>query len=432
MRAFFLRLSVATACIAIASTLSAQAVRSRERTFEASETLAADLRRARIHTGPFYLLSYLQFSDLGYNSQFFFPTAQQGGGLSFAVSAPQKLYFVPARKTIYALTFTPEYAFFSKASAGAQSGNGWGYLTRGDAHFLLNHIYINPYIQQSNKLQALSGEINRIVTQRNETVGVGGELRYSSKTRLLYSASGERFTYPAARYQPDNLGSGVELNGVPIPIQDLDRRTRNARLSLLHHTFPLTSLTLASEWNRYTFPNAIDKNSTRRFLGAGFIRDNGRTILRGEAGPAVLHFSIPGGHDFRGVTGNLNLSQRLGTKNNMSLGVDRDAEFSIAAGQTYYVADRAMFELDRNATRRLTLRFTSTVGRDRYPVFTVDPFTNSLGRRLDEFSFTAIGWRYAMRHARGGFDIGYYQRRSNFGIDEESGIRLAIALSLSP
>src|SRR5437762_3970772 len=60
----------------------AQNLRSRERTFEASETLAADLRRARIHSGPFYLLSYLQFSDLGYESQFFFPTSEQGGGRS--------------------------------------------------------------------------------------------------------------------------------------------------------------------------------------------------------------------------------------------------------------------------------------------------------------------------------------------------------------
>src|SRR5437762_6208861 len=118
----------------------AQNLRSRERTFEASETLAADLRRARIHSGPFYLLSYLQFSDLGYDSQFFFPTSEQGGGLSLAVSAPQKLYFVPAKKTVYAISFTPEYAFFSKGAS-----NAWGYLVRGDAHYLLNHIYLNAF-----------------------------------------------------------------------------------------------------------------------------------------------------------------------------------------------------------------------------------------------------------------------------------------------
>ena len=69
MRAIFLRLWVAAACFAIGSSAWAQAVRSRERTFEASETLAADLRRARVHSGPFYLLSNLQFSDLGYESQ---------------------------------------------------------------------------------------------------------------------------------------------------------------------------------------------------------------------------------------------------------------------------------------------------------------------------------------------------------------------------
>lgn len=427
MRAIFLRLTIAAACIAIGSTLFAQTTRSRDRTFEASETLAADLRRARIHTGPFYLLSYLQFSDLGYESQFFFPTSQQGSGLSLAVAAPQKLYFVPARKTIYALTFTPEYAFFTKGS-----GNGWGYLARGDAHYLFNHLYINPYVLQSNKLQALSGEINRVVTQRSETAGVGGEFRYSSRTHVFYSFSGQRYTYPASRYQPTLTGAGVDIGGFVVPIEELDRRERNARLSILHHTFPVTSLTLAGEWNHYQFPNAVERTSTRHYVAPGFIFDNGRTQLKGEAGPAVLHFETPGASDFRGVTGNLNYSHRLGTKMTLTAAAERDADFSIAPTERYYVADRGNIGLERQASRRLTLRFFSSVGRDLYPALTFNPLNATFARRNDEFSYTGIGWRYTMRHARGGFDIGYYQRKSNFGIDEQSGIRLAIALSLSP
>lgn len=430
MRGLILRLFVAAACLAIASSALAQAVRSRERTFEASETLAADLRRARVHTGPFYLLSYLQFSDLGYDNEFFFPTGDQAGGLSFAISAPQKLYFVPARKTIYSITFTPEYAVFSGDSANVS--NAWGYLVRGDAHYLLNHLYINAYATQANKLQALSGEINRIATQREETVGVTGELRYSSKTHAFYSFSGRRFSYPASRYQPTDTGAGVDFTGAPINIFELDRRERNARLSLLHHTFPLTSLTLATEWNRYTFPNSTERNSTRRYAAPGFLYDSGRTTIKGEAGPAVLHFEVPGSPDFHGVVGHASLGHRLGPKTTMTLAADRDVDFSIALAERYYTADRALFALDRQATRRLTLRFSSTYGRDVYPALTLNPANSQLARRVDDFSFTAVGWRYTLRHARGGFDIGYYRRRSNFDIDEQSGIRLAIALSLSP
>jgi hypothetical protein len=421
VRANFLRLSIAAACIAIGASAWAQNLRSRERTFEASETLAADLRRARIHSGPFYLLSNLQFSDLGYENQFFFPTSQQGGGLSLAVSAPQKLYFVPAKKTIYAVSFTPEYAFFSKGAS-----NAWGYLVRGDAHYLLNHLYTNAYAEQSNKLQALSGEINRVVTQRAETVGVAGEFRYSSRTRAFYSASARHFTYPASRYQPNDL-QNIDINS----INDLDRRERNGRFSLLHHTFPLTSLTLAGEWNKYTFLTAADKDSVRHYVAPGFTYDSGRTALKGEAGPAVVHFYTPG-KDFRGIVGNAQLSHRIGPKMTLAAGADRDFDFSIAAGQRYYVADRAVVALDRQASRRLTLRISSTLGRDVYPVATFNPVSAAFERRDDQFTFTAIGWRYTLRHARGGFDIGYYQRKSNFGIDEQSGIRLAVALSLSP
>ena len=192
-------------------------------------------------------------------------------------------------------------------------------------------------------------------------------------------------------------------------------------------------MTLASEWNRYTFQVATDKNSTRRYLAPGFAYDNGRTTLKGEAGPAVLHFQTPGpSPDFRGLVGNAQYGHRIGPKMSLTMAADRDVDFSIAAAERYYVADRASLALERQATRRLTLRFSSTLGRDVYPIATINPVDIQLARRHDEFSWTAIGWRYAMRHARGGFDIGYYQRRSNFDIDEQSGIRLAIALSLSP
>ena len=430
MRVCVLRLAVAAACLAIgSSSLFAQGVRTRERTFEASEVLAADLRRARVHSGPFYLLSNIQFSDLGYESQFFFPSAEQGGGFSLVVSAPQKLYFVPTRKTIYSLTVTPEYAFFNKG--GGNGDSPWGYLVRGDAHYLLNHIYINVFGMQSNRLQALSGEINRIVTQRDETAGVTGEFRYSSKTHAFYTFSGRRATYPSSRYQPSDLTAPVP--GIRGSIFDLDRRERNARVSLLHRTFPLTSLTLAAEANKYTFPSSADRNSTRRYVAPGLAYDSGRTTFKAEAGPAVVHFYTPSlTPDFHGIVGNAAFGHSINPKTSLTLAADRDVDFSIAAGERYYVGDRALFAVERQATRRLSLRFSSTVGRDIYPVDTLNPVNALFERRRDEFSFTAIGWRYTMRHIRGGFDIGYYQRRSNFEIDEQNGIRLGIALSLSP
>ena len=420
MRAFILRLSIAAACLAIGSSSFGQVTRSRDRTFEASETLAADLRRARLHSGPFYLLSNIQFSDLGYESQYFFPTAEQIGGFSLVLSAPQKLYFVPARKTIYALSFTPEYAFFNRGATHAP----WGYLVRGDAHYLLNHIYINPYLQESDRLQALSGEVNRVVTQREKTAGVGGEFRYSSKTRALYAFSVKRFTYPDTRYQPADIAASLV---------ELDRRERNARVALLHKTFPLTSLTLAGEVNKYTFPLVTDRDSIRHYVAPGFIYDNGRDTWKTEIGPAVLHFYAPGpAPDFRGVVGNSAYGRRIGPKTTLTLSGDRDVDFSIAGSERYYVADRALVAIERQATRRLTLRFASTVGRDIYPTATFNLNDAQFERRRDEFSFTSVGWRYAFRHIKGGFDVGYYQRHSNFNIDEENGIRLAIALSISP
>jgi hypothetical protein len=412
------RLLIAAACFALsAGAAFAQGLRARDRSFEASETLAADLRRARIHAGPFYLLSSIQLSDLGYEQQFFLPTAQQSGGFSADIAAPQKLYFVPARKTIYALTFTPEYAIFSRAGGAHQ----WGYLARGEAHYLLNHFYFNPYVQHSDRLVAAIGEIDRVVTQRENSVGLNGEYRYSSKTRLIYAASGNRFTFPGgSRYQPTDVSL----------LPELDRNEHNYRATLRHQTFPLTALTMTGEWSDYSFRNAPQKDSRRRFFGPGFVYDSGRGTLRAQVGPGQLNFDQPGIKDFKGVLGNASYGHRVGARANLSLAAERDVDFSIYGANNYYIADRASFLFEHQTTRRLTLRAFSTAGRDLYDIPTIGPA--GLVRRHDQMSFTGVGWRYSFRHLRTGFDVGYYQRQSNVDIDEQNGIRLALQLSFSP
>jgi hypothetical protein len=409
------RCAAALTLFTCAFTLSAQeGLRDRDPTFSASKEIANDLNQASAHSGPFYLLSRFQISDLGYSNELYLPVVAASKGLTFAVSAPQRLYFVQSRKAIYSVQVTPSYAWIKKPDGGSQ----FGWTARGDAQYLLNHLYLDLYGQAINDLRPSSAEINRIVTERNHEFGAKGELKYSTRTSLFFTAVHRSMRFPVDRFQPVEV---VDL--VPL----LDRNESDYRVSLLHKTFPVTSLLLAAERGNYTFPNFPSRDAHRTYAGAGFIWDRGRERWHFEAGPTKLNFRTVGVKDFSGLTGNTDASFRVNERSLLNLAASRDLDFSIAGQNGYYVFDRAQASWSYLATRHLTLRAISEVGRDSYQVA-----ENGVFRR-DEYSFNGVGWDYAVRHAQGGFDVGYFRRTSNVLEGErQHGIRLLAHLSFTP
>lgn len=394
-----------------------EGLRDRDRTFEASRKIATDLQRARFHYGPFYVLSNLELSDIGYNQTLLSPTTSSDGAISLGIRAPQRLYFVPTKKQIYSFELTPQYAFATDKLSNGQAG----YLGRADAQYLLNHLYLDVYGLRADEARSATSEINRLVTVRENTVGVAGEFRYSSRTSASFSAASRKFEYPTDRLQPER-----------IPVSLLDRREHGYRVSLQHKTFPLTSLLVTGEYGSYSFDRATYKNAHRTYAGAGAVRDSGRATLRVEAGLAKLHFLDPQSPDFRGVVGNLQGTYQLTGRSQATAELLRDTDFSIFADRNnFYVSDRAAVAVTYIATKRLSLNASTSVTRNRYPVPSVDRY-GVLHRRQDTAIFPAVGWLYTRRRITGGFDIGYYKRVSNFDVDESDGIRLILHLSLTP
>src|SRR5881392_3612950 len=123
--------TVVAICVVVAGTVAAEAqeLRDRDRTLAASRQIADDLRRARMHYGPFYLLSSIQLADIGYDQDFFVPVANTSSGFRFGLSAPQRLYFSPNRKTFFSVELTPQWSRFGGLSAHDQTG----YKGRADA-----------------------------------------------------------------------------------------------------------------------------------------------------------------------------------------------------------------------------------------------------------------------------------------------------------
>ncbi len=389
-------------------------LRDRERAFSASQEIANDLRKAHFHHGAFYLLNTIQLSDIGYDSSFYVPTADKQSGFRFGIQAPTRLYIVPRKKTVYSLDVRPEWSFFSKN----RSSVVFGYRVRADAQYLLNHLYLDFYAVSADQLRADVSEIARLLTEKTFNGGVSGELKYSSRTSMTFNASTGNTRHPLDAIQPS------------APVQLLDRSEHDYRLSIHHKTFPLTSLFVASEYSDYSFSDAVFKNGRREYAGLGFVHDTGRTVTQGEAGPGKLDFFRPGQHDFQGVLGNLSSSKKFGHSTTGSLNVSRDVDFSIFALNNYYIADRFSANVMWDATRRLTLTAQAALGRDLYDTPLLGP--HGFLKRRDVFTFPSVGFVYAFARLRGGADIGYVRRTSNFDVNLDHGMRILFRLSFTP
>ncbi len=389
-------------------------LRDRERAIAASQTIAGDLRKAHFHHGAFYLLNTIQLSDIGYDPTFYVPTPDRQSGFRFGIQAPTRFYFVPAKKTVYSIDVRPEWSVFSKDRRNIV----FGYAARADAQFLLNHLYLDFYAIGTHQLRADVAEIARLLTEQVATYGVSGELKYSSRTSATFNASTGKSSHPRDAIQPD------------APVQLLDRSQHDYRFTVHHKTFPITSLFLAAEFSDYSFSEAVFKNGRRTNAGVGFVRDSGRTVTQAEIGEGKLDFFRPGQHDFQGVLGNLASSRKAGKSVTSSLAVSRDVDISIFALNNYYIADRFSTRLAWDATRRLELNAQAALGRDLYETPVAGP--HGFLKRRDVFTFPSIGFVYAFARLRGGLDIGYVRRTSNFDVNLDHGMRILFRLSLTP
>lgn len=392
-----------------------QTLRDRDPDLAAAKKLAADLQQANLHRGPFYLISRIRLSDAGYSDTAFVPTGDTSGGISLTVEAPQRLYFVPRKKTVYSLEVVPGYSWFNE---GGRKGQ-FNYLVRGDAHFLLNHLYLDVYALRADQLRAHVADINRLATAREDEAGVAGEVKYSSRTSALFSVRLRDTSYPQNRFQPD------EAPATEIPVEVLDRTEQNGRLSLQHKTFPQTSLFVAGEVSDYDFKNKASYASRRTYAGGGFLYDAGRTQVRVEAGPMKLDFKDAAEPDYKGLTAQLRASRANGRRT-VYAGASRDVGFSLFLDNAFYIATSAHAGIDYVATRKLTLHARTAVERDDY-----ETPVNGLDRR-DDISFSTVGFTYGVRAVRFGADVGWYERDSTAFGDVDSGIRYVLRLSLTP
>ena len=403
------RLTGVLISLLVAATLQGQTLRDRDPDLAGAKKLAAELQEANFHSGMFYLWSRFRIADAGYTEEAYLPTGEDSGGLALRVEAPQRFYFVPRRKIVFTAELTPGYNVISPGDEDSRVD----YLARGDVHFLFNHLYLDVYTSRADQLRPLLAA-NELARTRDDETGVAGEFKYSSRTSAQFAVRYRKQQYPEDRFEEDD-----------IPLALLDRSERNGRVSFVHKTFPLTSLFVSAEASQYEFSADSRRDSSRRWAGAGFHLNSGRTALRVEAGPVRLDFDDPSQLDYSGLAGTAAVSRSSGHFT-YSAGIGRDIGFAILAGNNFYVAETANARVGYSATRRLSLRGGVVAERHTYEV-PVDGV-----RRRDTISFTSVGFDYGIRRLRFGVDAGWYERNTTTPDGDDSGIRYVVHLSFVP
>ncbi len=385
-------------------------LRDRDPGLRGAKKVASDLEAANFHSGPFYLLSRIRLADAGYSETGYLPTGEDAGGVSLRLEAPQRLYFVPRKKTVFTFEATPGYNIVTRGDTRRRLD----YFLRGDAHFLFNHLYLDVYAFRADQLRAVMAA-NELVRTRDDETGAVGEFKYSSRTSVQF----------AARYRQQQFPDEAVIDGQELELSLLDRDERNGRVSFMHRTFPMTALYAAAEASDYEFERARTRDGSRRYAGAGLQFDSGRTQIQLEAGPARLDFDDPAQVDFEGPLGNARVARSNG-RWRYHAAAARDLGFSIYTNNNYYISDSGTAGVTYAATRRLELR-TGVVG-ERH---TYDVPVGDLMRR-DHISFSSVGFTYGIRRFRFGADAGWYQRSSTAPGEDDSGIRYVLNLSFVP
>ena len=362
-----------------------------------AKRLASELQRATFHSGPFYLLSSFQIADIGYerSDQFFVPTEDQTSGITLNVDAPHRLLLRslaedhPLRRRRPRLQRLPPRRRLEPVQ-----------LPGPRRRAVPPQSPLPRRLRQPRRLRCArtSARLNRLVTAARTTIGVNGEIKYSSRTSFLVAGSERDTSYPRSRIQPDDQ-----------PVERLDRTEQNLRLSGIHKTFRKVSLSLAAEGSEYDFDNQPGfTNSQRRYVAPGLIWEGDRAGLRIEGGPATLTFD-GGRRRIRRLPGRHRRLRAVGAAVEQQPARQSRPRFFGVRGQQLLHRRPGGGAADVRRDPALE------PPRDRVmPAATATNTRINGVKREDDLSFISGGFLHTTRRMRGGVEVGYFQRDSNF------------------
>lgn len=328
----------------------------------AGESLQQMVDAARWKFGIFRVNAALELLNVGYDSDIFYgyldhpvPDFTLSAGLPIQVLIPA------SKKIVIDLFDSPQYMF----CLDTKSERGWNNTFRGRAHFALERFYFQAGGSMASVRRRLSPELD--INIREKRSGLDGlilwQLSRQMSLALIYGNAD--YDYGDAEFGDTSLAE--VLNRKESFIDTVAYVQPNARIRIF----------LDGQYGTYTFAQGATGNRDARsyglFGGLEFLPREGELVpaarVQGAVSLGYVRFDMmdPQFNDGTGLAGTVNLSAELLRRTTARVFFTRGFQFSIYSGATYYVGTTFGGGITRSLSRRTSLSYNLTFGRNDYP-----------------------------------------------------------------
>ncbi len=298
--------------------------RDRDEELDAKRRIEDDLRQAQFSSNRFYLISRFELGDIGIGigaEDLYLPSDEAIDGLAIGVRAPQRLYYIANRRTLFSIDAEPGYIFY----LDSDRENRLSWLLRGDVHLLFPYFYVNGFATISDELVRETTELDRLTPRDTTQWGINTEIKPSSRTSMELSFVESDIDYDSS----DSLFYDPRLNL-------LERTSTQYKAEGRHHTFPITRTLVGASRTDYDFPLAGERDSTETFVYVGADRDFSTHHFVARIGRGELDYKDSDGQDFSGILGDARFDLVIDSRHSMMVAFQRELEFSMAQNNRHY------------------------------------------------------------------------------------------------
>ncbi len=339
------------------------------------------VRKAKIHFGPFSIIPSIALQDVGYDSNVYFASAAQGD-YTATIAPEARVYWPLGSWILLSARDTPAYSFYLDEKNRREFSNSYGF----GARMLLFGSFVATGGYQDDKLHhALSPEIGTLVTDETRSVDAGLAFETASKTSLSL-----------ALFRRDVSVENLGLAGEPSLSSAFNRQEKGMTAEFHYPLFTGSFFFLTACYTEYSFDfsgstlrdsTAIDLSGGLRFPLTGSLTG---TLALGYKKFTLKSGPFPG---FAGLTGNTEIDGRFG-RFGVRLLYRRDNPFSFYQNVVYFIENDYGAGVSFYLTPFLRLDYDYDYSLGDYPQFFVtDPVTgeNETIRRRDRHHTNSVG-----------------------------------------
>jgi hypothetical protein len=314
--------------------------------------------RVKLKFGPFRVLPVLRLSNLGFDDNVFYRTAEKKpvGDYTGTASPEIKVYLLAGRSLILSLADNPEYLYYVKEDRLRTFTNSFVPVAR---LRLFNRFVLSGEYHFQKHTRRVFSEFSRLVTDTVKGTTAGFFYETPRRTAIGFSGTIDRFLYEDI-VLPDYE---ARLS------RSLNRKEKTGNFELYYRVFSGSYFFTKVGSTTYEFehPSSRWRNS-RSFQISSGIRFPFMGRARGTLSLGYKNFmpEAAGRKSFSGLIADTNLDFRLG-RIGLRFGLGRGNHFSYVEDVFYYIENKGNVGLSFYLTKLLRIDYDLQYGELKYP-----------------------------------------------------------------